>query len=130
MPKVIVMTIETISATAFVGYPIRRSLNALIVDLDVGALLIENNVAVYEGGNSSARPKIIKQKRHGNWPKMQAVDRWLMSAKKGQVVCHRNGDLYDCRRENMEVVEKNLYMRTMVRQKSQRGALEYQRWPR
>jgi hypothetical protein len=104
MPKVIVMIIETISGEAFVGYPIRRSLNALIVDLDVGALLIEIDAAIYEGGRSRARPKIIKQKRHGKWPIMQAVDQWLMSAKKGEVVCHHNGDLYDCRRENMEVV--------------------------
>jgi hypothetical protein len=69
------MPVETFSGKPFVGYPIRCSFNAMIVDLDVGALLIEKKALIYEGGHTSARPRIIKQKRHGQWPKMEAVDR-------------------------------------------------------
>ena len=102
-----IMPVEISSDKPFVGYPIQASFNALIVDVDVGALLIEKDATIYDGGRTSSRPKIVKQKRNGNWPKMQAVDRWIMSAKKGEIVFHRNGNLLDCRRENMVVVKRD-----------------------
>jgi hypothetical protein len=117
-----IMPVEISSDKPFVGYPIQASFNAMIVDVDVGALLIEKDATIYEGGRTSSRPKIVKQKRNGNWPKMQAVDRWIMSAKKGEIVFHRNGDLLDCRRENMVVVKKDEY-RSMVCQRTRKSAL-------
>jgi hypothetical protein len=47
-----------------------------------------------------------------------------MAAKKGEIVFHRNGDLLDCRRENMVVVEKDEY-RSMVYKRTRKSALGY-----
>lgn len=119
-----IMPVEISSDKPFVGYPIQASFNAMIVDVDVGALLIEKDATIYDGGRTSSRPKIVKQKRNGNWPKMQAVDRWIMSAKKGEIVFHRNGNLLDCRRENMEVVCREQYM-YRIYQRSTKNALAH-----
>jgi hypothetical protein len=94
----------------FVGVRVRGDNRPLLVDYDVGSILVDRDIDVRPGSKRDQRPKIMRERPEGKKPSLQPVDRWIMNAKRNEVVFHRNGSMYDCRRINMQVVTNQEYV--------------------
>jgi hypothetical protein len=94
---------------SFVGVRVRGDSRPLIVDYDVGSILVDGEIDVRPASSKNPRPQVMRKRSESKRPSLQAVDRWIMNAKKNEVVFHRNGKFYDCRRINMRVVSSQEY---------------------
>jgi len=90
----------------FVGIRVGADTRPLLVDYDVGSILIDRGIDVRPSYGRDQRPKMNRLRPDG---KRYQVDRWIMDAKRNEVVFHKNGSMFDCRRINMQVVTKQQY---------------------
>ena len=91
----------------FVGIPVANTSNYVVVDVDVGAHLIDNKLSVAH--YSTSRPSIrlpVKGGKKGE-KRQISVARWIMNAGADEQVLHLNGNRLDCRRVNLEKIHKH-----------------------
>jgi hypothetical protein len=88
--------------------PIVGSDDHVILDDDVADFLLRRRLRVYRPNHGNRRPFFnIPRKRSSRWPKSVTIARWLSDGyRTGMFARHVNGNLLDCRRENLLPVER------------------------
>jgi hypothetical protein len=93
----------------YVCVRVRGDIRPLIVDYDVGSILVDGNVDVRPASTRNPRPQVLREGSGAKQSSLQAVDRWISNAKGNEVVFHKNGNMYDCRRINLQAVTSQQY---------------------